>query len=214
MPGTGPTPLVLLHGVGQAPMAWEDVVVRLFGSRPLLTPWVPGLLPTAREVPSLSDSAAMIDQTLMLEGMGAVDLCGQSYGAMVAAQVAAGHPDRVRRLVLVAGQVRPPRLLLRAQAAALRLVPASRLADSGVSKDRLQAVLAAVRDADLSAELPRISAPTLVLVGERDRANLPAARKIAELVPDARLEIVPGAGHAVNVDAPAALADLLADFLG
>jgi len=195
-------------------MAWEDVVVRLFGSRPLLTPWVPGLLPTAREVPSLSDSAAMIDQTLMLEGMGAVDLCGQSYGAMVAAQVAAGHPDRVRRLVLVAGQVRPPRLLLRAQAAALRLVPASRLADSGVSKDRLQAVLAAVRDADLSAELPRISAPTLVLVGERDRANLPAARKIAELVPDARLEIVPGAGHAVNVDAPAALADLLADFLG
>ena len=195
-------------------MAWEDVVVRLFGSRPLLTPWVPGLLPTAREVPALSDSAAMIDQTLMLEGMGAVDLCGQSYGAMVAAQVAAGHPDRVRRLVLVAGQVRPPRLLLRAQAAALRLVPASRLADSGVSKDRLQAVLAAVRDADLSAELPRISAPTLVLVGERDRANLPAARKIAELVPDARLEIVPGAGHAVNVDAPAALADLLADFLG
>lgn len=208
-----PTPLVLLHGVGQAPMAWEDVVVRLYGTRRLLTPWVPGLLPTAREVPSLVDSAGMLDQTLMLEGMTAVDLCGLSYGAMVAAQTAATYPERVRRLVLIAGQIRPPRLLMRAQAAALRLVPAARLADAGVSKDRLRSVLAAASGADLSDALPRITAPTLVLVGERDRANQPAARAIAGLVPAARLEVVPGAGHTVNTDAPAALADLLTDFL-
>ena len=206
-----PTPLVLLHGVGQAPMAWEDVVVRLYGTRRLLTPWVPGLLPTAREVPSLVDSAGMLDQTLMLEGMTAVDLCGLSYGAMVAAQTAATYPERVRRLVLIAGQIRPPRLLMRAQAA-LRF-PAARLADAGVSKDRLRSVLAAASGADLSDALPRITAPTLVLVGERDRANQPAARAIAGLVPAARLEVVPGAGHTVNTDAPAALADVLRDFL-
>lgn len=194
-------------------MAWEDVVVRLYGSRPLLTPWVPGLMPTADEVPSLTDSAAIVDQTLMLEGFASVDLCGLSYGAMVAAQTAADHPERVRRLVLVAGQVRPPRLLMKAQSAALRLVSASRLAAAGVSKERLRSVLAAAAHADLTEALPRITAPTLVVVGERDRVNLPAARALATLVPDADLEMVPGAGHEVNVDAPAALAQVLTDFL-
>lgn len=212
-PTSGPTPLVLLHGVGQAPMAWEDVVVQLYGSRRLLTPWVPGLRPTEKQVLPLSDSAAALDQQLMLEGMQQVDLCGLSYGAMVATRLAADFPEQVRRLVLIAGQVRPPRLLMRAQSAALKMVPASRLADSGVSKERLLQALEAARATDLSDALPKIQAPTLVLVGAKDKANQPAARTLAEQIPLARLRIVQGAGHALNEDAPAELVQLLQDFL-
>lgn len=212
-PALDPSPLVLLHGVGQAPMAWEDVVVQLYGSRRLLTPWVPGLRPTEREVMPLSDAAAGLDQQLMLEGMQQVDLCGLSYGAMVATRLAADFPERVRRLVLIAGQVRPPRLLMRAQSTALKMMPASRLADSGVSKERLLQALETVRATDLSDALPRIEAPTLVLVGARDKANQPAARALADGIPDARLLIVQGAGHAVNTDAPGELTQVLRDFL-
>lgn len=206
-------PLVLLHGVGQAPMAWEDVVVQLYGSRRLLTPWVPGLRPTEKQVLPLSDGAAALDQQLMLEGMQQVDLCGLSYGAMVATRLAADFPERVRRLVLIAGQVRPPRLLMRAQSAALKMVPASRLADSGVSKERLLQALEAARATDLSEALPRIEASTLVLVGAKDKANQPAARALAEGIPQARLRIVQGAGHALNEDAPGELVQILRDFL-
>ncbi|WP_010149298.1 alpha/beta fold hydrolase [Serinicoccus profundi] len=212
-PGADPTPLVLLHGVGQAPMAWEDVVVALYGSRRLLTPWVPGLRPTEQQVVALSDSAAALDQQLMLEGMHQVDLCGLSYGAMVATRLAADFPERVRRLVLIAGQVRPPRLAMRAQSAALRLVPASRLADAGVSKERLLQALEMSRSADLTDALARIQAPTLVLVGAKDKANQPGARALADGIPSARLRIVEGAGHALNEDAPKALVELLRDFL-
>ena len=212
-PSADPTPLVLLHGVGQAPMAWEDVVVQLYGSRRLLTPWVPGLRPTEKQVLPLSDGAAALDQQLMLEGMQQTDLCGLSYGAMMATRLAADFPERVRRLVLIAGQVRPPRLLMRAQAAALKMVPASRLADSGVSKERLLQALEAARATDLSDALPRVQARTLVLVGARDKANQPAARTLVDGLPDARLRIVEGAGHAVNEDAPAELVQILRDFL-
>ena len=211
--GGDPAPLVLLHGVGQAPMAWEDVVVALYGSRRLLTPWVPGLRPTEQRVMPLDDAAAALDQQLMLEGMQGVDLCGLSYGAMVATRLAADFPERVRRLVLIAGQVRPPRMLMRAQGAALRLVPASRLADAGVSKDRLLQALEMARSADLTDALPKVQAPTLVLVGAKDKANQPGARALADGIPGARLRIVEGAGHALNEDAPAALVDLLRDFL-
>lgn len=210
---TPSTPLVLLHGVGQAPMAWEDVVVALYGSRRLLTPWVPGLRPTEREVLPLADAAAALDQQLMLEGLRQVDVCGLSYGAMVATRLAADFPERVRRLVLVAGQVRPPGMLMRAQSAALKLVPASRFADSGVSKERLLQALEVARAADLRDALAQVQAPTLVLVGAKDRANQPGSRALADGIPDARLRIVDGAGHAINEEAPAALTGLLRDFL-
>lgn len=194
-------------------MAWEDVVVSLYGSRRLLTPWVPGLKPTDSTLPPLADAAAQLDTTLMLEGMQQVDLCGLSLGAMVATRLAADFPERVRRLVLIAGQVRPPRLAMKLQSGAMRLIPASRFADSGVSKDRLLAMLAAAAEADLTDALPQIGAPTLVLVGSKDKANLPGARALADGIPGAQLRIVQGSGHAVNADAPGELAQILRDFL-
>jgi 3-oxoadipate enol-lactonase len=210
---TTQTPLVLLHGAGQAPMAWEDVVVALYGSRRLLTPWVPGLKPTEQLLLPLEEAAAALDQQLMLEGMQQVDLCGVGHGALVATRLAADFPERVRRLVLVAGQVKPPAAVLKVQATALRMVPSSRFADSGVSKERLLQALEMARRSDLSDALPLIQAATLVLVGSKDKANHPGARALAAGITGAQLRIVPGAGHALNTDAPQDLIRLLTDFL-
>ncbi|WP_109474113.1 alpha/beta fold hydrolase [Ornithinimicrobium cavernae] len=207
------TPLVLLHGLGQAPMAWEDVVVPLYASRRLLTPWVPGLKPTEKKPVSVADAAARLDTDVMLEGMQQVDLCGFSYGAVVATQLAADFPERVRRLVLIAGMVAPPKALMRLQLGMLKMMPASRLADSSVSKERLLRTLDVVRAVDLTDALPRIAAPTLVLVGAKDRPNQPAARALAAGIAGAELREVPGAGHQVNVEQPRALVDLLKGFL-
>lgn len=208
------TPLVLLHGLGQAPMAWEDVVVPLYPSRRLLTPWVPGLKPTERQAVPVADAAAKVDTDLMLEGMREVDLCGLSYGAVVATRLAADFPERVRRLVLIAGQVRPPRAVMKVQAGMLRMMSAKKLADNGVSKERLRHTMALLADIDLTDALPQITVPTLVLVGERDKPNKPAARDLAAGIAGAQLREVPGAGHQVNVEQPKALVEILTEFLG
>ncbi len=55
--------------------------------------------------------------------------------------------------------------------------------------------------------------PTLVLCGERDRINLKLSRRLAEGLPDARFEVVPGAGHVANLDNPEAFNTLLREFL-
>ena len=211
---TDPTPLVLLHGLGQAPMAWEDVVVPLYGSRRLVTPWVPGLKPTEKQAVPVAEAAATLDTDLMLEGMQAVDLCGLSYGAVVATRLAADFPERVRRLVLIAGMVRPPRALMKLQLQMLKMMPASRLADSSVSKERLLRTLDIVREVDLTDALPRVTAPTLVLVGEKDKVNKPAAQALASGISGAQLREVPGAGQQVNVDQPRVLVEILREFLG
>lgn len=62
--------------------------------------------------------------------------------------------------------------------------------------------LAAAHDA---GQLP----PLLLVVGSRDRAYLEHARAIVEVVPTARLVVVPGAGHAVHREDPDAVASAI-----
>jgi pimeloyl-ACP methyl ester carboxylesterase len=58
--------------------------------------------------------------------------------------------------------------------------------------------------------LGELTAPVVLIVGERDTKFRAIAGEMAERLPRARLEIVAGAGHAVHLEAPAATAALLA----
>lgn len=63
--------------------------------------------------------------------------------------------------------------------------------------------------------LQTISVPTLVVCGERDTVAPSAfSREIAGRIPGARLEILAGAGHVANADAPERFNELLRTFLG
>jgi 3-oxoadipate enol-lactonase len=67
---------------------------------------------------------------------------------------------------------------------------------------------------DLTAELPRIATPTLVVVGEDDRAQPPArARHMAERIPGAELAVIPRAGHVCTLEEPAAVNAVLEGFV-
>ncbi len=55
-------------------------------------------------------------------------------------------------------------------------------------------------DARIIDHLPEIRVPTLVIVGERDEPFIGASEYMAAKIPGARLEVVPGAGHAANLD--------------
>lgn len=63
---------------------------------------------------------------------------------------------------------------------------------------------------DLRASLPSISIPTLVVAGSHDKLTpLPTNEAIAESIPDARLEVLPGRGHMLAFEAPDELTDLV-----
>jgi len=63
--------------------------------------------------------------------------------------------------------------------------------------------------------LSQITAPTLVIHGERDRMVPPEnAKLISTAIPGARLMIVPGAGHMFMTDQPEAAQAALLEFLG
>ena len=63
------------------------------------------------------------------------------------------------------------------------------------------------------AELARIEAPTLILVGERDTLYLEEAESMARRIPNARKLIMKGLGHAMSVENPEAFAEEVTGFL-
>lgn len=68
--------------------------------------------------------------------------------------------------------------------------------------------------APISDRLKEITAPTLVLVGERDIEDfVNISGFLAENIPNARLEVIQGAGHMANLEAPAEVNRILKDFL-
>jgi pimeloyl-ACP methyl ester carboxylesterase len=67
---------------------------------------------------------------------------------------------------------------------------------------------------DRHLQLGQVGAPTLVAVGEYDRPDMIAiARKLAQAIPNARLEVLRGVAHVPPMEAPAELSRLLLGFL-
>jgi pimeloyl-ACP methyl ester carboxylesterase len=66
---------------------------------------------------------------------------------------------------------------------------------------------------DLSARLPEVRIPTLVIGGTADVLTPPAeSRRLAELIPGARLELVEGGGHMLMLEQTELVDRLIADF--
>jgi pimeloyl-ACP methyl ester carboxylesterase len=67
---------------------------------------------------------------------------------------------------------------------------------------------------DVHDHVGAIAAPTLVLTGEDDTATPPdQGRRLADLIPGARFELIPGAGHHAPIENPAAVSAELELFL-
>jgi 3-oxoadipate enol-lactonase len=78
-----------------------------------------------------------------------------------------------------------------------------------------QAYVRAFIEMDFTDRLAKLTLPTLLIAAEHDHGGGPVEnmRAMAAAIPSARLEIIPGAGHIVNFEAPDMLLDLLNDFL-
>ena len=100
--GQGPD-LVLVHGWGLGPRAWDPVLPLLAADFSVQAVTLPGYAgsPTAPGA-SIAELAAELGRQLPPGAL----LCGWSLGAMLALQCAARHPDRLKGLILVGANAR------------------------------------------------------------------------------------------------------------
>src|SRR3954470_13400104 len=62
--------------------------------------------------------------------------------------------------------------------------------------------------------LHELRCPVLLIAGERDERYVAAAHRMATYIPHAHVRIVPGAGHAPQLEQPLLVAELLDEHLG
>ena len=191
--------VVFLHGIGAGPDSWTAQIGALPEGFTGIAPTISGLTDADDQEFSLTVSAAAVRDEFDRRGVDRAHLCGLSLGGMIATRFAIDYPDRVASLVLSGSQVHPNPALMKVQNTIMRLLPARLVAQPGMSKQRMLAVLRAVGQTDFRAELAQISAPTLVLCGMKDRPNILAAKELAAGIAGAELQLVPGAGHEWNV---------------
>ena len=64
-----------------------------------------------------------------------------------------------------------------------------------------------------TADVARITQPTLVMAGDDDLISLAHTASLYEALPNAQLAIVPGASHGLPIERPELVAGLISDFL-
>jgi pimeloyl-ACP methyl ester carboxylesterase len=244
--GEGGPRLLFIHGYASNAQAWRAVIDRLDGRFQMVAPDMVGFgWSTRHPTRPLTGDAYAERLTALLDAVEwpTAHLVGQSWGGGIAQRLAAAHPDRVERLVLVA-TVDPSRTLwlgtaglrlgvrfpflariavARAQRIAARAagVRASELARGYVEPLRLSGTEAfldrfvAEHATSSHLDLARVVARTLVIGPLDDTVVKPEiTRSVAARIPDARYVGLPGASHSVAAEAPDLVADLIAGFLG
>jgi pimeloyl-ACP methyl ester carboxylesterase len=196
--------IVLVHGLSGSSRWWRHVRPRGAAVRAVDLP--------RRLAPDDAPAwlAASLDRPAVV--------VGHSLGGLVAARLAAERPELVEALVLVApvGVPRPLPGYLAGFLRTLRAAPPSLVAV--VAADALRTGLPSLaRGAWFATHQPfagAIGAPTLLVWGERDRlVPVGLAANWREAIPQARLEVVPRAGHVPMLEAPSRFGELLQQFL-
>jgi pimeloyl-ACP methyl ester carboxylesterase len=198
--GTG-TPLVYLHGAGGLPAFTPDLEI-LSQQFAVTAPLQPGFGSTGEEHLHADVLKLTLHTWDVLDALGIEEaiLVGHSMGGMLAAEMAAIEPRRVKKLVLVGAAglwldecptadffaMTPEELVAAAfydpqsdLARAFLTLPQDKAAANEVIIQRLQGFAAAGRflwplpDRGLSERLYRVTAPTLLLWGEGDKIVSP-----------------------------------------
>ena len=233
-------PILFLHS-GQGFMPDHAYVGLLAEKRQMIAPSHPGFgrsgLPAWL---GTVDDIAHIHLELMDQlGIAKADVIGASIGGWIAAEMATKAPARFKKLVLVSPvgvKVGPTDKLDIPDIFAMPLDRVSKLlfhnpdnAKVDVAKMSDEELTIMVRNREtmallcwepwmhnpkLTHRLHRITAPTLFLRGASDglvSADYLAA--YAKLIPNAKIETVPDAGHALPVEQPKAFASRVLSFL-
>jgi pimeloyl-ACP methyl ester carboxylesterase len=221
--GEGP-PVLLLHGLAASARWWTRVVPALSASHRVHAIDLPSFGESGRGVRFHLDRVP--DQLIALmeeAGIERASIVGHSMGGLIAARLAADHPERVDRLLLVdAGFLRLDPSWLHKVTGPIRAVRFTRPPLAKLLMEDLMRV-GGVRLAEATLQLLRtdwvdalalIEAPTLVIWGEGDTiCPWVIGDAIVARVAGARMVVIPDCGHNPMWERPEAFLEAAAPFL-
>jgi 3-oxoadipate enol-lactonase len=230
------TPIIFLHGVGSDKSVWRPQLEHFGADRRALAFDYPGYGESDFiEGATRDDFAAAILAAMDALAIDSAHICGLSLGGVIAIAMHALAPERCASLIIADSFAEHPegraiydrsiaashggmRQLAEARVGALLATedPRSDVIDtmSRIEPAAYRIGAEAVWLADQTDHAAAIDVPTLLICGELDQVTPPPlSEKLAELIPNSRLEVIPGASHLANLDKPAEFNRAIDDFL-
>ncbi|TPW30409.1 3-oxoadipate enol-lactonase [Pararhizobium mangrovi] len=233
--------LVFSNSLGTDFRIWRDVIVRFVGECTILTYDKRGHgLSDIGEAPysiedHVADLAGLLDHLNQKQAI----VCGLSVGGLIAQGLVASRPDLVRALVLcdtahkIGTEDGWNTRIAKVEAEGIEPVadgvlagwftPAFREKPEFIGYRNMllrqpvegyAGTCAAVRDADFTRSSAEIDVPTICIVGDQDGSTPPdTVLEMAKLIPNARYEVIEGAGHIPCVEQPDMLAAVIKAFM-
>ncbi len=192
---TAALPLVFFPGAGGRVENLEPIAKLLAPRRPTLLRSYPGLggVPPEPELVALSDL-----QRYLLDSLpDRFDLVTMSMGGVLALRIALDQPERVRKLTLLATSGGVDVAALGGLDWRESFRQAQPAAPSWFVDDRT----------DVTGRLREITQPTLLVYGDDDLiAPVQVGQLLARELPNARLEVIHGADHDLELEHPTLIA--------
>jgi len=233
--GEGPA-LLLTHGFSATSQMWKGQIDALSPHFTVIT-WDMrghGQSDYPADQSQYSEEATVADMAALLDKVGARSavIGGLSLGGYMSLAFHRAHPERTRALLIIdtgpgyrndqARQGWNDNALRRAEKyeadglgdlsrASAEVRAASHRDATGLA--RAARGMLTQRDARVIESLPEIRVPAIVIVGENDKPFLAASDYMAAKIPGAKKAVIPGAGHAANIDNPEAFNEALVGFL-
>ena len=227
-------PVLLTHGYSSSSHMWEGQVGP-FSKRYQLITWDMrghGKSDYPADQGAYSEEATVADMAGILDAVGAKTAVngGLSLGGYMSLAFHLVHPERTRALLIIDTGPGYKKDEPRAGWNATAIKRAERLEAEGLPKgggaetrtaphrsaDGLAKAARGMltqRNARVIESLPNIAVPSLVVVGADDAPFIAASDYMAAKIPGAKKLVIPGAGHASNIDQPAAFNDGVLGFL-
>jgi pimeloyl-ACP methyl ester carboxylesterase len=233
------SPVLFLHGAGGFGSR-HPFVAPLSAKRRLLVPSHPGFGKSSLPewLDSIDDIAHLYLELMDTLGLDKVDIVGCSIGGWLAAEIATKVPERVRRLVMVgpvgikvgpADKLDIPDIFAMPQADVNKLSyhDPSNVPDLSKMPDDELAILFRNRETTallvwepwmhnpkLKHRLHRVKAPALFMRGASDGlVSAEYLQAYAGLLPNARIQTIPAAGHAPHLEQAEAFVSAVIEFL-
>jgi 3-oxoadipate enol-lactonase len=233
-------PIVFLHGVGSDKSVWRPQLDHFGRTRRAIAFDYPGYGDSdpAPEGTTRDDYAEAIVSAMHELGVARAHVCGLSLGGVIAIAVHHAAPEACVSLVLAdTFAVHPDgEAIYQRSIAASRDLPAAAAARVGALlaepadpavRSEVVATMSridpaayrigaeAVWLADQRDRAAAIDIPTLVICGEEDKVTPPSlSEDLAAIIPEAKLETIPGAGHISNLERPAEFNRIVEEFIG
>ncbi len=201
---------IFVHGLGQNASSWNGTIATLDETMDIHCPELSVMIENKGAV---YDSLYATFSEYCNRLSEPINLCGLSLGAILALNYTIDNPSKVKSLILIGGQYKMPKLILSLQNIVFKCLPSKVFVKMGLSKNQVIKLTKSMLDLDFSTQIADVVCPTMIIYGEKDKANKKAAQELTNSISQAHLEIIEGAGHEVNTYASAQLGHVIKFFI-